>query len=394
MRQDSNTERKSSNPFSLDSLDLSMDEQQRRNYVIPRKLHREQAIHEEQIRRLEQVIIHNAYTGQEIKEDFTRLNLKPKAYFPELSKEQHFWDGSAIHLVNPRGKIRLNRDIDQVRVLREITSRDIGLTINHKRGDEYHADLEFTKMAFGVAEEAIKLLLDHQKEYQSFINIIMGPHSYAPMRDIISSNNNEYLSFRILNLDDNIALHFNDPFGDQAHDVLSQLYKAIDTYYKGTPINLFHYGKVGALAEGSKVGDFFLPTMTISEQSILSDNRFNISFDNGWTSDPEAKRILEHSIEKQAKDKSMYTGATINSTSVLQQTISNFDRLKRFKPVCIDMELEEILKTSPNYSNEVRIFSSYVSSDKPPEITLAENRPIDAEQKLLFEAIVEYIRKG
>ena len=151
-----------------------MNAKQRKKYTYDRKLHTDARIRAEQEALLIKVVIHNAKLSKEVE---STINNYIK-YYPEKSTEAHFWikDKGELHVVNPRGVTRKERDKDLVEELSNIFSREIELQISHYKNDSAKSSRRFEEFAFAMVTDVFKRLNKSDIIRKGHLSIILGPH--------------------------------------------------------------------------------------------------------------------------------------------------------------------------------------------------------------------------
>ncbi|MBI5389863.1 hypothetical protein HZB02_00050 [Candidatus Woesearchaeota archaeon] len=339
----------------------------RKQYAYERKLHQDHGIRSHQERNLQGIILHNGYRTEEVERDMRRYKFSGSAYFPERSTERHFYDqhNGVLHVVNPRGMIRLERDKDLVEALQEVWGRTLELEIDHYQGNAAKAQDRFMHFAFNLADEMIQNL-EGSIYNGSTLFILMGPyHALAEQHLKISKQNtNDYLNYRILHVGGKTVLNLDYIFGDQAEHVLSKLYGTISASYTGVRINVFHYGKIGTVERHLEIGDVGIPTGALDDHR-LEQRRISPIW-NQLALDTEARSFLEQRTGRTAIE-----GKTVNTISVLRQTTEILQQAKEAGGSFLDMEWAVMASldhaSNSRYPNlgEVKHFFAGVVSDNP-----------------------------
>ena len=200
-----------------------------KTYVYDRKLHPDENMQKEQEKHLKKIKIHNAFFSEEVRDLLNDIDENFIEYFPKKSSETHFWvpDKGIIHVVNPRGIIRLNRDIELIEALEDITCKKIECKQRHYGKDEVKAANHFGKIGFllgdRINEEIKKLDLDIDKR----VNLLFGPHKSINFNnlEVLAEQDSEFLNYKIMMVGNNPVISFDYIFADQAKNLLSKLYR-------------------------------------------------------------------------------------------------------------------------------------------------------------------------
>ncbi|MFH1917252.1 MAG: hypothetical protein ABIJ21_08385 [Nanoarchaeota archaeon] len=376
---------------------LAMEREDRRTYTYDRKLHTDPETQEEQLANLSQVIIHTAYTTGEARRLLRGAGVVPVEYRPKKSTEAHFYDQNTgnLHVVNSRGVVRLRRDEDLAWSLEDLLERKIKCTINHHGGDPRLAYSRFQEFGFNLMDEVFAKIEEqdglHSLRKGGRVFVLMGPHEslalesqelvYDPKR--VKGYENDFLSYRILNLDNNLVINFDYIFADQARNVLSQLFTTLSAKYRDVDVHVFHYGKVGILDEARSVGDICLPTAALDEEVMWFDQSI-FPMRNMLVQDP----LMRDQFTKTAGEG--YDGTTVNTISVLKQTRNGLSRAQELGGAFIDMEWLPMAALALGYKNSypnlgrILFYFAGVGSDKPLVGKTLGNTPYsrDAERRV------------
>ncbi|AJF62060.1 TPA: hypothetical protein HA239_05635 [Candidatus Woesearchaeota archaeon] len=377
-------------------MDRVMVQKQRETYTFDRKLHPDSRVRDDQLKKLSEVVMHNAWKTSELETEIKGL----VKYFPEKSTEPHFWDSKKgiLHIVNTRGVMRKFRDTDLVESLSEILGRQLTLKVNNYKDDAAMAGKRFEEFAFSLVLEIFKGINPKDIVKSKEIVVMLGPHRSLKFNGIkaIRENTNEYLNYKILKLNNKLVICFDYIFADQARNILSQIYSMTSSYFLGVDLNIFHFGKIGILNPDLKVGDICIPIAALDEMKVVKGDFRTYPIYNQLEFNKKVSGIFRKSIAEE-----VHAGTTINMTSVLKQSKSSLEHGLKAGGDFLDMEWSVMASLDhgyhSNYPNlgSINYFFAGVGSDKPLEgKTLAETKyPREKEEKIAaaFLKIIESI---
>ncbi len=383
---------------------LVMSEGDMRTYVFARKLHPSKEIREMQLSGLREVVIHNAKHVDEVERESIVGRERQGAikYIPEKSSEPHFYvpETGRLHIVNSRGVIRLKRDEDLAKSLGYFLGRDIELFVNHYEGASSKASHRFEHFAFQLVEDAFQHIDSEAFVRNQRFNVILGPHASLDTSDVVvkHAHESEYLNYRVLKVGNEVALNFDYIFGDQARDILHKVYLVLSSDFRGLEeVNVFHYGKVGILKPGLEIGQIVVPVGSIDEEKILAGKGSIFPLDNelsGNSQNPLAGFFERYVGQKVA------TGVTVNTISVVGQTIEDLELDRNAGGDVLDMEWAAMAGTSVGsgstypWLKRIRYFLAGTGSDKPLEGKNLGNTEYPVQnERLIANAMKEIIRR-
>ncbi len=393
--------------------ELVMNKEQRRQYTFDRKLYDEPDKRERQLNGLREVIMHDGFTTAQVETGIGQFGHgTPEKYYPRKSKEAHFYvpQTGQLHVVNTRGFTRLERDRDQVDVLAELLGRDIGPRIYHYKKSAAAAGLEFRRFAYDVVDEVFsnidleaitkKCVVGEQQKKQCSISLICGPHESLILEpeDVLrssSGNYSDYLEWRILQ--GNI-INLDYVFAEQAEHVLDQIYLrlnalAIEKDIDFVDLNVFHYGKIGALNHDPtlKVGRICVPVSSLDESRIQKGRARKVPIENELAEETDAADVFRRAIGYDS-----FVGTTVNTVSVMQQTHKRLTQDLEAGGDFLDMEWSRLAALALNGSVRIRntrLYFAGVVSDKPLEgLTLADTEYPAGEEAKVAQAFMKIIQ--
>ncbi|MBI1970022.1 hypothetical protein HYS48_04980 [Candidatus Woesearchaeota archaeon] len=384
--------------------DLVMDQGQRRLYVFERKLSPESEIRGEQLSGLRRVIIHNAYLTEEVSDLLQDAGVEAVPYRPLKSTEVHFYVPAQghLHIVNSRGIIRLQRDLDQVEMLEHILGRNIAVQVNHYGNQRAKASKRFRDFAYDLVDRAFDKLKEEKQhiQQQGSIAVMLGPHEAweGALQDmeIVAEEENDFLNYKILKIGDKVAIAFDYIFADQARNVLGEFYTMVDSHFEGLDVEVFHYGKIGLLNSALAIGQVCVPISALDEKRIHGgDRRLSPIHNQLYLDEQTAKRFAELVEQKP------FTGTTVNTISVLGQTRKGLELNLQAGGDFLDMEwlvmasLDHGVHSGYPRIRNIRYYFAGVGSDKPLEGKTLGDTPEPKEQESrIAKAFVELIRRG
>ncbi len=357
---------------------LVMPPEAMKDYVFERKLHPDIAVQSRQIEGLREVIIHNGKHVDEVWQNsiLGREQAEAMSYNPPKSNESHFYIPSTgrLHIVNPRGVIRLKRDQDLVKALGYFLGREIDLSISHYEGKASKASHRFEHMAFLTVEDALRKVDMSAIARNGRLSLILGPHASLDTSDVtvVNEDMNDYLNYRVLKIGDEAVINFDYIFGDQARNVLHQIYTTLSADMNPVPsIMVFHYGKIGLLNPAFNIGQIVVPTGSLDEDKVLAGEKrvfplYNELSANGGSRYPQVAELFRRYARQEVKE-----GITVNTISVLGQTIEDLERNRTAGGDVLDMEWAVMQGTSvasnSTYPGLVGVyyFLAGVGSDRP-----------------------------
>ena len=345
------------------------------NYIIERKLNPDKKKQDKQFSNLEKFIIYNSFTSNEVEEKLKGAGLKFEKYTPEKSKESHFYTSKtkSVHIVNTKDTERLERDENLILGLEDIFKKGIELEVIHYRNNPAKAAHRFKEFAFNLVDDVFNKTEEGIKE-QKFINIIMGPFESFKFNDtkILHENDNDYLNYKIIRINNKLTISFDYIFAGQADDVLNNIFSNLNANLPGIEARIFHYGKVGVLnkAKGNgiiKVGDICIPNAFVIEKDLEKGKSFYKYFlENELNSD---KRLIEKF--KKETGKILYFGSTVNTKPILKQTRLELIRALKEKVRFLEMEWERMgllgmgKKIRYPHLGQVKYYLAASASDDP-----------------------------
>ncbi len=380
----------------MNVADIIMRGDALQTYVYDRKLHRDEGRRKLQTQGLQRIIVHNAQRTEEVENFLRGVRVEAEKYFPKRSTEAHFYDpkNGDLHVVNPRGTIRLVRDEDLAWAL--ISHLRVDFEIDHYEGSEVKATRRFQQFAYELVDEAFSHLNPEQIKDQRSIDIFIGPHSSLKLEagEEQASQENDFLNYKILKLGDRVAISFDYIFADQAKNVLNQVYNHLSALRAQINVNVFHYGKIGILNPDLEVGQTCLPHTSLDENKVLNNDPRKSPIHNQLTLETEeASRFVKLVGEEP------YQGTTVNTISVLRQTRSSLQSCLAVKGDFLDMEWAAMASldhgANSSYPNlgKIRYYFAGVGSDKPlEEQTLGDTEFPREKERLVAGAFLEMRR--
>lgn len=307
-----------------------------RQYVFERKLSSDPQERQQQEKNLRRIIILNGFRTAEADQELQQTDGIPVAdsrYFPPKSTEPHYYHDGTLALSNPRGIIRLRRDINQVEALQTVLGREIELEVRHFGGDETHARDRFEENATKLTADIFAHLDADAVQKQGNLRFMMGPfRAIPPDMDMSHIGSNDYLNYMI-GTDQTVFLDYI--FADQADDILRKTYRAIDTHFPGLNVHIFHYGKVGVLNPTWDIGCVCLPENALEENKVRQgDRRLTPVYNELLLNDAQCQRFHEHVRQP------LFRGTTVNTVSVLEQTLESLEHLRETEPKGDILEME------------------------------------------------------
>ncbi len=367
---------------------LVMGPEDVRTYAFGRKLHPDKVVQEAQTAGIREVVIHNAKTAEEVRRNLASVRIDAQEYTPLKSNEVHFYvpNTGTLHVVNPRGVIRLKRDQQLVHALSHVLGRDLGLLVDHYTSDEEpphrfkqnesfvgepsRAQHRFEHFAYKIVADVCDNLDRASVVGNSRLNLLLGPHSSLNLEDVVveHGSKNDYLNFRILRIGDEVVVNFDYIFADQARNILHKLCSVVSAEFEGAgvDINIFHYGKIGILNQHAEIGQIVVPTGAMEEHNLQRGVSKVFPIHNQLVSNlGVADRFTE------LVGQMPYEGITVNTISVLGQTRESLEAARRAGGRFLDMEWLVMsgidIGAESLYPNlgAIRYFFAGVGSDKP-----------------------------
>src|SRR3989338_3268851 len=384
----------------MDMLDdRVMDASQRKLYMYERKVPADPAARESLLKELKRIIIHNGYHTAEIRADFERFGIEPELYYPGKSTEPHFFDRGKgnLHVVNSRGEIRLTRDLDLFKVVKEIIP-GLQLDIKEYHSSRLQARLRFREFAYQKAESVFQSLTEgnilEEVEKRDRLTLLFGPHVSLPAGlETGAEQEDDYLNYRVLIVGEEPVVSFDYIFADQARYILEQVCFLLNATGKEMDVRVFHYGKVGLLADETEVGHIVVPNASLDEKSILAGKKYPFPIYNRLL-DPDINPRFSAHIGEQP-----YAGSSVNTISVLQQRISNLVQVKAAGGSFLDMEwgpmaglVQGFPSSYPNIKG-IELYFAGVGSDKPLNgATLGETKYPRQKEKAVVQGYLQMIK--
>ena len=372
-------------PESVNLEELVMDEESLKGYIFPRKFHSDPSVQKDQIENLKKVIIHNGYLPDEVRAQLKKTGADFLEYTPEKTSKSHFYDGDRkiLHVTNPRGIIRLQRDIDLVTLLTPLLGRTVPYRVYHwgddnKVGDEFSANERARDFAKNRALNAFLYLKENKFNLQGKINIVFGPHESLDTSQadrVVCESKHDYLNYKILEMSDNIAVCYDYVYADQARMILHQVFNVCSSYFKGHNVNVFHYGKVGSLKSFLKKYMVFVPNSSCEYDSFDFRNEPNGTREEIKKNELQnclSSANLASAIFRQEMGEFM-EGTTLNATSTIRQKKIVLERARNNNTLAIDMEFRSLAavglpaKTIYKDIRSTKNFFAGVISDAPSE---------------------------
>ncbi len=365
-----------------------MTHEEMKVYTYERKFHTDPEIRKTQLENLNIFKIHNAFRTEEVEELFDDASISYIKYKPSKSQEYHFYIPSTgnLHVVNTRGDIRLLRDQDQYRVLKEIAGyNSLKRNEKHYKNSQARASIRFTEFAFNLVNELYPYIDAKAIDEQGQINVILGPKESLDTNDITieKESQNDFLDYRILRIDDKPVINFDYVFADQAKNILDNFSIITRANFPDADINIFHYGKIGLLNIDLQVGDICIPTGALIEKKVVENNAAVHPIYNLLDIDKNIAGLLEEIVGEK-----VHRGLTVDTVSVLRQQRKNLLACLDAGGNFLDMEWKSM--STNVYMNY--IFAG-VGSDKPLEgKSLANTKYPRLKEKKITQAFKEIIR--
>ncbi|MBN2368192.1 hypothetical protein JXC34_04165 [Candidatus Woesearchaeota archaeon] len=375
--------------------DYVMDLEQRKAYVFDRKLSPNAGKREEQIKGLKRIVIHNAFTMQEIEKALENA----EKYYPGKSTEPHFMHFNGdLHVVNSRGIMRGVRDEDLVHALGELIGKKIELEVRYYKDDIGMAFRRFKEFSFNQVAEIFRKIDKDAVKKEGGLYLLFGPHKSLSLNGLKPDfeSVNDYLNYKLLHLGKKTVVAFDYIFADQARNVLGQIYSSLNSYFSDITVNVFHYGKIGLLDPARKIGDICIPVAALDENKIIEGDCRAYPISNQLCLDKNFSELFASSVKEKT-----YQGTTVNTISVLRQTRKALERDLKAGGNFLDMEwlvmssLDHGFKSNYPRIKKINNFFAGIGSDKPLEgRTLADTEyPADKEKKIA-DAFVEIIKRS
>lgn len=382
----------------MDNHQLVMNSEQRRIYTFDRKLYPDPGKREEQLIALKKITIHNAFRTAEVENLLKQAGVKVEKYFPEKSAEAHFYDWTTghLHVVNPRGEMRLVRDHDQSIILEEIAGRPIVRSVNNYSGSRVSASKRFTDFAFELVDEIFQTLKEDDLQKKGLINLLIGPHNSLDTSNcsVETVKEHDFLNYRILTINNQLVVNLDYIFADQARNVLSQFYLICNSF-ENLDVNVFHYGKIGLLNPNLDIGAICLPTGSLDENSLINDYISVLLINNQLAGSSDASEMF-----RELAGEEVHTGITVNTTSVLNQRRDTLEKDLAANGDFLDMEWSVMAGLDHGYKNSypnlgrINYFFAGVGSDKPLEgKTLADTSYSADSEETIANAMKEIIKE-
>ncbi len=379
-------------------IDYVMDLEHRKQYTFARKLHGQSEIRDQQIAGLREVVIHNGFSSDEMRSLVQTVCFSGREYFPPRSSELHMYmvDTGVLHVVNARGVTRLERDKNQVEVLREVLQRDIVLNIRHFRDDPSRASRRFKDFAFDLVNTIFSHDLQEKVQASGKAHVVFGPLPSFPQGadSLLAAGNNDYLSYQVF-ANAGVIINFDYVFGDQASHVLREVFQVLSDHCNNVDVNVVHFGKVGVLNPSVNIGDVCLPSGALEETEVLRGDSRIVPMHNQLVLNERLQQVFVEELGIP-----VVIGKTVNTVSVLKQTRSGLEKCLAAGGDFLDMEWSVMdglgRGYQVNYPNlgKLSYFFVGIASDKPlMNETLANTEyPADREVvvgKALKELLVE-----
>ncbi len=342
--------------------DLVMNDEQRLQYTVDRKLHRDKETEEKQRATLREIVIHNGYRTDEVRDSILEFGTPFIEYQPRKSTETHFFEEipGRLHAVNARGVTRLVRDHDQAKVLQELVNHDITVRVRNYGGNEYTASSRFVAFAHDLVDGLSDELRANHREH---LFVIFGPHSSLHV-DTLQEECNDFLNYKIAAVGTRRVISFDYVFADQAYNVLAKLYALANVTRPGMDVHTFHYGKIGLLKRDATIGAIGIPDASIEEEDIARGELRVKPIHNEL-----AERLYER-FRRLVREK-LSIGVTVNTCSVLQQTKQRLERALAVNGSWLDMEWAVMASLQHGYRSKypnigrIHHYFSGVGSDIP-----------------------------
>ncbi len=378
--------------------DLIMDGEQRRQYVFDRKLHPDPARALDQTKSLRRVIIHHAQRTQEVEELLGRAGVLAERYVPKKSTEAHFYviPQGDLHVVNSRGITRGIRDEDQAKALSDILCKPVPLALDHYQNDPASVSKRFEDFAYDLVRDAFNHLDTDEIQLKRSFPIIIGPQKHLTLDGIVCehSDDNDYLSYKVLRIGKQPVLAFDYIFADQAKNVLSRVYATANAYLPGTNMHVLHYGKIGLLNPFLDVGQVCVPHAALDENKAVDGDLRPSPIHNQLALHTPASRIFKETVGQP-----IARGMTINTVSVLQQTKTRLQTALDAGGDFLDMEWAVMASLDHGYNSmypslgRINYYFAGVGSDKPlAGKTLGDTEFPQEKLSLIAEAYTRIIR--
>ena len=368
---------------------LVMPDEQAMRYAFERKLadpETQRELFEAQLRGIKGIVIHNAKTEGEVRTALSDAKLSPVEYKPPKSTEAHFYarETGYIHVVNSRGITRLRRDESLAKALQYFLPQPIAVDVSNHEHHRRKANDRFELFAFNLVDDIFTNMDKGMVSANGRVNLLFGPHgsiddalNSADVR-VVHGTSSDYLNYRIVVVATNgkpeLVVNFDYIFADQAKDVLHKFYKGMAAEFsrQDIDVHVLHYGKVGILDPATNVGDLVVPVGAIDEEKLQSAVRSgelvppNLIIKNQLASNPKVREIFYALNEGR-----IHTGLTVNTNSVLEQTVQSLQTDLQAGGLSLDMEW--IVMASLDAGSEstypgigtIRYFFAGVGSDKP-----------------------------
>jgi len=361
-----------------------MNENQIENYIIKRTLNPNKEERDKQRSNLEKVVIFNSFYLDEVKKKPKGIDIKLEEgipeesteYMPEESTESHFYNPTTkgLYMVNTKGIERLERDENLILGLRDILKKDIKLEVIHYHNKSAKAEHRFKEFAFNLVDDVFNDTKEENIKEQGYINIIMGPFESFEFNDteILHENDNDYLNYKIIRINNKLTISFDYTFAGQADDVLNKIFSNLNANHNlsGIEARIFHYGKVGVLnKQNSKnmieIGDLCIPDLFIIENDSEKSKFSTYILKNRLSSD----KILIEKFKRYTKNK-LHFGSTVNSKPILKQKRLELEQYAEEGGKFLDMEWARIgligigkKMKYPNLGNIEYYFAGSASDD-------------------------------
>jgi hypothetical protein len=374
-----------------------------KKYVFDRKTHPDESERDLQLKHLKEIKIHNGYRVSDVVSLLKQAGVydEQMMYIPKASTEPHFFDAlkGIIHIINTRGNIRLERDLNQARALEQILGRDIIININHANeslgaeGTRFTARRQFKRFAYELAEDCFCNLDAEKIRVQKKMYVLIGPHSSLQVSkdEIVHSCEDDFLNYRILEKENRQIINLDYIFSDQAINILNQIFAITNDNFvsENMKVCVLHYGKVGLLGTRNgrsiPIGSCTIPDRAYDEADLF--NGYGTSFDlhNRFAQDVRLKEYLSDILQDYVP-----IGPSLNSISVLGQKRSILRYARELGIQEIDMErlgistLRPGFKTRYPYINDIEFYFAGVGSDSPLDGATLGNteHPYGSEKKL------------
>jgi hypothetical protein len=248
-----------------------------------------------------------------------------------------------------------------------------------------------------LAYDFVRRLYVPKKKYQatrifedvdisSIDDFVVGPLDVvAKEAEVVEIGNSNYLDCQVVRIKGKNILNLGYIYGDQAHFIFDKIFNQLSASNTARAVNVYVFGRVGALYDEARINDLITPTGVINEEDINSGKTLIYPVDN----------ILA------GKGKN---GINLNVQSVINETVEMCETAKQMGGVSIDLELLWFLLAQLNAKgsyqskangNNLEINLGYIGhvSDMPLQgITIEQELKDDKGAKKAFNVIAEHIK--